>query len=694
MGDNKKPFIKHLIKSDNSIVNNNENFISLPNNDNKIRFPNMKTLNAISRNFDNDLNEIYKYKLTNKYNKNILLKTDSKYFMNDKKYKLISKKIKKYNSNLNINNYKINKEKKEEDKTDYSTILKYLEKWDKEHCYQNKDKGSTSLLYKNLINYYKNNNLINEEKNLNTIDNMLKIKPGFLQFLYNGYFNQNKLLKDLIMRTPSNNNKNKVNNDNKNENENNNNTIHLYNNSNSNKIKKKNEDVFIKLLNKKKEDKKNNDFYPNKIFKEKIKYEKDLHQKLLFINNLLFNKKFMKEEKKKLLDLIYEEKNKLIVSYNEKFNKDIKQYWLRYDEYDYSYKKRIEILNPNINININKEQLSKRKSLSNKINFFSSHIKNIENLKNNKISSLNTEMIIKQKQLKNEYIEKFKNYNKEKDILENDIKIINNELGYYKHVNDELLREYKTYYMDILKKGEDIRRDGLLWVVKNLIELKINLEYQHFPKYLTHEQIDYLKNLAIIILEENELKIIISILKKRQSNEIINDNIQRMNLVDSLMKDKDNNTNSSFNKKEGNELIKRFYKIYKNNQKALKFNLDKNEEDIKIKNILIQIKKGLYSIGDNLSPKKTNFINDNKISILNAFMGKTKDKDLFNLILSIRNRLIDLNILKNKIIQKEKENYLDSLKFIGNNSYFDKKPIKEIIKKALFGIDQIENEKN
>ena len=679
MGDNKKPFIKHLIKSDNSIVNNNENFISLPNNDNKIRFSNLKTLNAISRNFDNDLNEIYKYKLTNKYNKNILLKTDSKYFMNDKKYKLISKKIKKYNSNLNINNYKINKEKKEDDKTDYSTILKYLEKWDKEHCYQNKDKGSTSLLYKNLINYYKNNNLINEEKNLNTIDNMLKIKPGFLQFLYNGYFNQNKLLKDLIMRTPSNNNKNKVNNDNKTEN---NNTIHLYNNSN--KIKKKNEDVFIKLLNKKKEDKKNNDFYPNKIFKEKIKYEKDLHQKLLFINNLLFNKKFMKEEKKKLLDLIYEEKNKLIVSYNEKFNKDIKQYWLRYDEYDYSYKKRIEILNPNININ--KEQLNKRKSLSNKINFFSSHIKNIESLKNNKISSLNTEMIIKQKQLKNEYIEKFQNYNKEKDILENDIKIINNELGYYKHVNDELLREYKTYYMDILKKGEDIRRDGLLWVVKNLIELKINLEYQHFPKYLTHEQIDYLKNLAIIILEENELKIIISILKKRQSNEIINDNIQRMNLVDSLMKDKDNNTNSSFNKKEGNELIKRFYKIYKNNQKALKFNLDKNEEDIKIKNILIQIKKGLYSIGDNLSPKKTNFINDNKISILNAFMGKTKDKDLFNLILSIRNRLIDLNILKNKIIQKEKENYLDSLKFLGNNTFYDKKPIKEIIKKSLFGL--------
>ena len=61
--------------------------------------------------------------------------------------------------------------------------------------------------------------------------------------------------------------------------------------------------------------------------------------------------------------------------------------------------------------------------------------------------------------------------------------------------------------------------------MKNLIELQVNLEYQHFPKYFTHEQIDFLKNLAFINLEENELKIIISVLKKRQSNERMNDNI-------------------------------------------------------------------------------------------------------------------------------------------------------------------------
>ena len=68
--------------------------------------------------------------------------------------------------------------------------------------------------------------------------------------------------------------------------------------------------------------------------------------------------------------------------------------------------------------------------------------------------------------------------------------------------NKELIREYKAYYMDILKKGDDLRRDGLLWAVKNLIQIQINLEYPHFPKYLTHEQVDYLKNLAYIILEK------------------------------------------------------------------------------------------------------------------------------------------------------------------------------------------------
>ena len=672
MNTNKTIPIKNLLKSENAKSNKKfKVFISENSNENYLLFPKMKSIINSSRNHEANLNN---FKLNNKSAKNISNKTEPRYFLsesNNLKYQIIAKKIKKYNSNENIK--KIKNENIEEFK-DYSTIMKHLEKWDKEHCYTTKHKGDTSLLYNNLINYYKSNNLINEENNLNAIDNMLKAKDGFRYFLYNGYLNKNNLLKELIMRSP------KKSND-------------INNNKEDVKInegKINNDDVFINLLNKKKEEKKNNDFFPNKIFKEKIKYEKELHRKLLFINNLLFNKKFIKEEKKKLLEKIYETKNKLILDYNEKNTKDVKLYWIKYDEFDYKYRKKMQILNPEGN----KLLSPRRKTIAfHRTNEASSQIKNMEFMKQNQISSLNMEMFLKQKKLKEEYIKKIKKINEEKDILENDIKIINNELGYYKHVNEELLREYKTYYMDILKKGVDLRKDGLLWVVKNLIELQINIEYQHFPKYLTHEQINYLKNLAFISLEENELKIIISVLKKRQSDEMINDNIERMNLVDTLMVDQDkDDINSKKETFENNELTQKFYKIYKNNKKALKFTLDKNEEEIKIKNILIQIKKGIYSIGDNFNQKNINFIKENKNSILNAFMGKTKDKDLFSLILSIRKRLIDLGNIKKNIIKKEKENYIDSLKFIGNNSYIDKMLVKELIKKSLFGVTQFEVE--
>ena len=662
---------KNLLTKSQNLITNSKKVFKTINIDDHLLFPKMKTINNISRNYDNNLESV-----------RLSYKTDKvKYFLSEYnsknlKYQIINRKMRKYKSNINIKNKKTKKGYKDEEYKDYSAMIKHLEKWDKEHCKINKNKGDTSLLYNNLIMYYKNNNLVNEEKNLNLIDNMLKTKNGFQQFLYNGYLNQNNLLKDLIMRNPTI-KKNKINKEDEKINEN-------KNNNNNNK-----DDVFIKLLNIKKEEKKNRDFYPNKILKERLKYEKELHQKLFFINNLLFNKKFLKEEKKKLLDKIYEEKNKMIIDYNDKYSKDMKQYWLRYDEYDYKFKRKAQIINPDIN---NKSLSPRRKSVA--FSGLSSHIKNMEYIKNNKITSLNVEMLRKQKNLKNEYVEKIQNYNSEKNKLEKEIKIINNEIIYYKQVNDELLREYKFYYMDILKKGTDIRKDGLLWVVKNLIELQINLEYQHFPKYLTHEQIDYLKNLAYISLEENELKIIISVLKKRQSNEIINDNIQRMKIVDTLMTDTQGSSKTLNNYLENDDLTKKFIKIYKNNQQALKLTLDKNEEDIKIKNILNQIKKGLYSIGDNINTNQNNknFINENKNNILNAFMGKAKDKDLFSLILSIRNRLIDLDIIKKHIIEKEKENYLESLKFIGNNYFIEKMPFKELIKKSLFGFTQFDAE--
>jgi len=666
-------FSSKNIKSDNYI---NNKILDL-------KFPKIR---LIDNNNFNSINEI------KDYNKSIkrLIKTDSNFFLSRNRMKknnlknelMFNRNIKKYNSHENIKNFK---KKREEDETKDLSIIKRLDRWDKEHCYINKDKENVSMLYKNLINYYQSNNLINEEKNIKIMNNMLKVKPSFKQYLINGFSSNNKFLKEIMMRSPTRRivaKEEKKNHKNKEQ-------KYLYKSHlSSNDINKNNnEDAFTKLLNKKEEENNINDFFSIKIMKEKLKYEKDLYQKLLFVNNLLFSKKFIKEEKKNELEGIYETKNKLIIDYHDKFNKDIKQYWLRYDEYDYNFKKKIEILSPG---NIEERSIKKKASGS----FKNNYIKNMEYIKKNRINYLNSEILKKQKELKKEYIEKFKEINDRIIVLEKDLKIINDELSYYKHINDELLRECKTYYLDILKKGTDIRKDGLLWVVKNLIEIQVNLEYQHFPKHFTHEQIDFLKNLAFINLEENELKIIISILKKRQSNERMNDNIKRMNLVDALMTNrKSSGNNNKLIKIERSEieieLTNRFNKIYQNNENALRITLDKNEEDIKIKNILIQIKKGLYTI-DDINQKKNNFINDNKNSILDAFMGKTKDKDLFSLILRIRNRLNELDYIKKNMIQKEKENYLDSIKVIGHNPYVNKESIKEIIRKSLFGLKPFE----
>ena len=84
-------------------------------------------------------------------------------------------------------------------------------------------------------------------------------------------------------------------------------------------------------------------------------------------------------------------------------------------------------------------------------------------------------------------------------------------------INDILLREHKFYYMEKSKKGYDCRKEGLVWIIANLLELQVPLEYHHFPKYLKPEQIDYLKKYANLKLKQNELKIIINVLKKKRN---------------------------------------------------------------------------------------------------------------------------------------------------------------------------------
>ena len=631
---------------------------------------------------------------------------------------------------------------------DYSNLIKKLDRWDEDNCLVNKNDKIT--LYNILNKFYQKKNMSVELKNLNTLESLLKSKTDY-----------DKILKDRLdyknskMNTENLSPQKKF-------------AYPHFNKSHNSRINKKKNinitDIEIDEV---------------KLLSEKIKYETQLHNDLIFVNTLLYNKKILKEEKLKKLEELYKTRAELKQTYDKSYNHNMKDYWNQYDQYEQKYKKlekliedqNMQEMEKNSNKNLrnskeenkdidntkenekneeNKEQMEEnnenneekkeeenQENLDNSIGsrkgekstkqinkklyasplpkrskkniqantdikrsyarrFSTSQMKFIKEMnfiKATKINSINFEMKRKIEKLRYEYQKKIKDIDEMQKILEEEIQIIKNEISYYKQVNEELVREYRNYYLKILKKGNDHRKEGLVWVVKNLLELQINLEYQHFPKYLTHEHIDYLIELAHLLLEQSELIIIIKVLRKKQTTSYIDENIQAYNMLDKYMEDhlkERDNTNSlmgdlmSTNLYSKNmqaiirEIDKKFENVYKNNKEIVKNYLEKNEEEVKLRNALEHIKKGLYN--------SDKFVKENQGSILDAFIGNSKNKDFFSFILKIRNRLNQLEVIIKNLIKKEKDYYIEQIqKYNSATKNFDINFYKDVIKKSLFG---------
>ena len=631
---------------------------------------------------------------------------------------------------------------------DYSNLIKKLDRWDEDNCLVNKNDKIT--LYNILNKFYQKKNMSVELKNLNTLESLLKSKTDY-----------DKILKDRLdyknskMNTENLSPQKKF-------------AYPHFNKSHNSRINKKKNinitDIEIDEV---------------KLLSEKIKYETQLHNDLIFVNTLLYNKKILKEEKLKKLEELYKTRAELKQTYDKSYNHNMKDYWNQYDQYEQKYKKlekliedqNMQEMEKNSNKNLrnskeenkdidntkenekneeNKEQMEEnnenneekkeeenQENLDNSIGsrkgekstkqinkklyasplpkrskknmqantdikrsyarrFSTSQMKFIKEMnfiKATKINSINFEMKRKIEKLRYEYQKKIKDIDEMQKILEEEIQIIKNEISYYKQVNEELVREYRNYYLKILKKGNDHRKEGLVWVVKNLLELQINLEYQHFPKYLTHEHIDYLIELAHLLLEQSELIIIIKVLRKKQTTSYIDENVQAYNMLDKYMEDhlkERDNTNSlmgdlmSTNLYSKNmqaiirEIDKKFENVYKNNKEIVKNYLEKNEEEVKLRNALEHIKKGLYN--------SDKFVKENQGSILDAFIGNSKNKDFFSFILKIRNRLNQLEVIIKNLIKKEKDYYIEQIqKYNSATKNFDINFYKDVIKKSLFG---------
>ena len=629
------------------------------------------------------------------------------------------------------NNLYVKERINDETKYKYSTLLKNLDSWDKEHCDQKMHKTDATL-YNYLSNYYQKNNLMEDYNNLLFASNILNVRKNYTNLIEKGKQN-NKLFIDMIKRKQKETGTIL------------NNTLYRAKVKYSELFNRRyykdfldNLDIDSETLNVLIEKEIKNVFY-NKIIKDRIKYENELHDELIKVNSMIYNKKNLKDEKTKRLKELYKEKLLLEKEFNEIYSTNRKTYWYRYDNYQHHYNRLIknstkdlnkltdgndensenDSNNTNnkeenkINENDKRNRLRRMKTSdykNNKIVFLSPSpkkknrnrlstikrkvIKEIEYEKNFKLLHMNNEMNSELKLIKDNYQSKFENINEEQKELESDVRVLKNELEFFKKINDELIREYRLYYLEKLKKGYDCRKDGLVWVVCNLLELQIPLENRHFPKFLTPDQIDYLKEYAKLQLKQNELKIIINVLKKKQNTQKMNDVLRCMDVIDNILdlenknEEEADNITINFNNNRiknkdfivaKNKINKKFVKIYQENAKVMKNYLNKNKENYDFYQVIDELKKDLY-YGSNSAIKKS------KRDILNVFMGDNKNKDFFQFLMDIKSNFEHLEEEKEKLFESQKKSYLKLVDNAVNNKGSDIIAIKnEMIKRCLFG---------
>lgn len=130
---------------------------------------------------------------------------------------------------------------------------------------------------------------------------------------------------------------------------------------------------------------------------------------------------------------------------------------------------------------------------------------------------------------------------------------------------DDLTYNQTLYYTELLSKGFDLRTEGLIWIVKKLLELKVKIKFNHFPQYLHHNYIEYILNRAKKEMEISFYKIILKGMKLRQKKlneegkDILNldmNKVKGLNIIskftkeNSIIKKKLNSSESlNFNKK-------------------------------------------------------------------------------------------------------------------------------------------------
>ena len=563
-----------------------------------------------------------------------------------------------------------------------SLIMKKLELWDKEHL-ENKEEN-TELLYKKLYIRYKNKNLEGELKKLELLNDMIKSKKNFNKIMDSNegsnkildeFFEkknkeQGSILKNNIAKTKSRFN------------------FSLF----LTKTQKDIEQDFgvdSKTINAMNSQELDSDFY-TKVIKNNLKYENQLYNELMTVNNDIYDKKSEKKDLAKRINEIYLEEGRLTTQYQDLIKEQKKGLDKFQDEY-YEKNKRKNKSNKLSSLNKVKNLTSKaNKAIKLGINLYKKISQKNDFFKNASTISRKHQMDLEIKMFKENYFSKMRELNIEKEQKLKEIKLIEEELSFYKQVNEILIEEHKIYYLNILKNGYDTRAEGLIWVVRNLLELQINLEYHHFPKFLTHEEIDFIIKRADMSLESKQLKIIMKILKKKQIELKEKEDLKKLNEASLILtrkkKDDDSQSERLFysNIEYNNDLLRvkaeidrRFIGVYSRHQDMFnRLNAERGIEEAKIIELIHSLRQGLFG----------RFKTDkNEKQILKIFKTNNTQRQIFSLLLYIRKRLDVLQYVSEKIIEEQIKAFKDKEEFYEDNNTIKAYMQNELVKKCLFG---------
>ena len=278
------------------------------------------------------------------------------------------------------------------------------------------------------------------------------------------------------------------------------------------------------------------------------------------------------------------------------------------------------------------------------------------------------------------------------------------------------IKSIKNYYLSILKKSTDIRKEGIIWVIKRLLRLNYIPKKNEFPEFIDEKIYNYAIKISN---QKNQLYDLVKEYEELNS-ELLNEkeffNLQKR--INQILEENNNentfNLNEYFkndNKSNNSSSIKKRYYSANNNKKEI--NEDKSEDsylnkkftylerkynkysnEIFISKLPEELQALLYFINNNINKLKENSDKKNidkdsdwKNLSLKSKKHNTLEYNIKNIKLNKREIYSNKIKLKNRFFKlTEKEKWINSLK-IRRKSVGDimkqKKNNEEIEKKCM-----------